>query len=340
MDLEILQIIWFVLITVLFTGFFFLEGFDYGVGILLPFISKDDRERRAVINTIGPFWDGNEVWLVTAGGAMFAAFPNWYATLFSGFYLALILMLVALILRGVAFEFRSKSDNPSWRNMWDWAIFAGSAIPSLLWGVALANIIRGVPIDENMNYAGGFFNLLNPYALACGIASLSIFTLHGAVFLTLKTKGELQEKTMSIAKKAWAPATLLSLIFSVYTFIETDLFARLGVNPGIVPVFSVIALTSVIFLLKNNASGWAFIMTGIAIAFSTITIFLGLFPRVMVSSLNPEWDLTIYNASSSEYTLGIMSIVALIFVPIVLVYQAWTYWIFRQRIGTDSELEY
>ncbi|ACF46682.1 MAG: cytochrome d ubiquinol oxidase subunit II [Prosthecochloris sp.] len=340
MDLEILQIIWFVLITVLFTGFFFLEGFDYGVGILLPFISKDDRERRAVINTIGPFWDGNEVWLVTAGGAMFAAFPNWYATLFSGFYLALILMLVALILRGVAFEFRSKSDNPSWRNMWDWAIFAGSAIPSLLWGVALANIIRGVPIDENMNYAGGFFNLLNPYALACGIASLSIFTLHGAVFLTLKTKGGLQEKTMSIAKKAWAPATLLSLVFSVYTFIETDLFARLGVNPGIVPVFSVIALASVIFLLKNNASGWAFIMTGIAIAFSTITIFLGLFPRVMVSSLNPEWDLTIYNASSSEYTLGIMSIIALMFVPVVLVYQAWTYWIFRQRIGTDSELEY
>ncbi|RDD29777.1 cytochrome d ubiquinol oxidase subunit II [Prosthecochloris sp. ZM] len=340
MDLEILQIIWFVLITVLFTGFFFLEGFDYGVGILLPFISKDDRERRAVINTIGPFWDGNEVWLVTAGGAMFAAFPNWYATLFSGFYLALILMLVALILRGVAFEFRSKNDNPSWRNMWDWAIFAGSAIPSLLWGVALANIIRGVPIDENMNYAGGFFNLLNPYALACGIASLSIFTLHGAVFLTLKTKGGLQEKTMSIAKKAWAPATLLSLVFSVYTFIETDLFARLGVNPGIVPVFSVIALASVIFLLKNNASGWAFIMTGIAIAFSTITIFLGLFPRVMVSSLNPEWDLTIYNASSSEYTLGIMSIIALMFVPVVLVYQAWTYWIFRQRIGTDSELEY
>ncbi|MCW8799066.1 MAG: cytochrome d ubiquinol oxidase subunit II, partial [Prosthecochloris sp.] len=260
--------------------------------------------------------------------------------LFSGFYLALILMLVALILRGVAFEFRSKSDNPSWRNMWDWAIFAGSAIPSLLWGVALANIIRGVPIDENMNYAGGFFNLLNPYALACGIASLSIFTLHGAVFLTLKTKGGLQEKTMSIAKKAWAPATLLSLVFSVYTFIETDLFARLGVNPGIVPVFSVIALASVIFLLKNNASGWAFIMTGIAIAFSTITIFLGLFPRVMVSSLNPEWDLTIYNASSSEYTLGIMSIIALMFVPVVLVYQAWTYWIFRQRIGTDSELEY
>ncbi|MBF0587193.1 cytochrome d ubiquinol oxidase subunit II [Prosthecochloris sp. N3] len=340
MELETLQIIWFILVAVLFTGFFFLEGFDYGVGILLPFIAREDRERRAVINTIGPFWDGNEVWLVTAGGAMFAAFPEWYATLFSGFYPALIIMLLALIIRGVAFEFRSKSDNPSWRALWDWSIFAGSAIPALLWGVALANIIRGVPIDADMNYAGGFLTLLNPYALLCGIASLSIFTLHGAVFLTLKTKGKLYDSSMSVAKKAWAPATILSFFFAAYTYLETDLFARLGINPGIVPVFSVIALASVIFLLKNSSSGWAFAMTGIAIAFSTVTIFLGLFPRVMVSSLNPDWSLTIYNASSSEYTLGIMSIVALIFVPLVLIYQGWTYWVFRQRIGTDSELEY
>ncbi|NTW11644.1 MAG: cytochrome d ubiquinol oxidase subunit II, partial [Chlorobiaceae bacterium] len=195
-----LQTIWFILITVLFTGFFFLEGFDFGVGILLPFMSRDDRERRTVINTIGPFWDGNEVWLITAGGAMFAAFPEWYATLFSGFYIALLLMLVALILRGVAFEFRSKHDNPAWRAFWDWSIFTGSAIPALLWGVAFANFIRGVPIDQSMNYAGGFFNLLNPYALVCGLASLSIFTLHGAVFLTLKTTGSLQKRAMSLAK--------------------------------------------------------------------------------------------------------------------------------------------
>lgn len=340
MDLETLQTIWFVLVAVLFTGFFFLEGFDYGVGIVLPFLSKEDRDRRTVINTIGPFWDGNEVWLITAGGAMFAAFPHWYATLFSGFYLALILMLVALIIRGVAFEFRSKSDNPAWRNMWDWGIFFGSAVPALLWGIAFANIIRGVPIDQSMNYVGGFLDLLNPYAILCGIASFCIFTLHGSVFLTLKTKGELHEKSMSFAKKSWAPATLLSFAFTVYTFIETDLFARLGINPGIVPVFSVVALASVFFLLKNNASGWAFAMTGIAIAFSTITIFLGLFPRVMVSSLNPEWTLTIYNTSSSAYTLSIMSIVALVFVPIVLIYQAWTYWIFRKRLGPDSELKY
>ncbi|MGB8248258.1 MAG: cytochrome d ubiquinol oxidase subunit II [Chlorobium sp.] len=335
-----LQTIWFILVTVLFTGFFVLEGFDFGVGILHPFMSSDDRERRAVINTIGPFWDGNEVWLIAAGGAMFAAFPEWYATLFSGFYPALLLMLVALIMRGVAFEFRSKHDNPAWRSFWDWSIFAGSAIPALLWGVALANFIRGVPIDQSMNYAGGFFNLLNPYALVCGLASLCIFTLHGAVFLTLKTTGILRERAMNLAKKVWAPATLLSLAFTIYTFIETDLFRRLGLNPGIIPVFSVLALLSVIVLLRRNASGWAFAMTAVAIAFSTVTIFMGLFPRVLVSSLNPEWSLTIYNSSSSDYTLGIMTIVAAIFVPIVLVYQGWSYWVFRQRVTPDSEPEY
>ncbi|MCF8215939.1 MAG: cytochrome d ubiquinol oxidase subunit II [Chlorobium sp.] len=335
-----LQTIWFILITILFTGFFILEGFDFGVGILHPFMSNEDRERRTVINTIGPFWDGNEVWLITAGGAMFAAFPEWYATLFSGFYLALLLMLVALIFRGVAFEFRSKHDNPAWRNFWDWSIFAGSAIPALLWGVALANFIRGVPIDQSMNYAGGFFNLLNPYALVCGLASLSIFTLHGAVFLTLKTTGSLQERAMNLARKVWASATFLSATFTIYTFFETDLFQRLGVNPGIIPVFSVFALLSVIVLLKKNACGWAFAMTSIAIGFSSVTIFMGLFPRVLVSSLNPDWSLTIYNSSSSDYTLGIMTIVAAIFVPIVLLYQGWSYWIFRQRISPDSDLEY
>lgn len=335
-----LQTIWFILVTVLFTGFFVLEGFDFGVGILHPFMSSDDRERRAVINTIGPFWDGNEVWLITAGGAMFAAFPEWYATLFSGFYPALLLMLVALIMRGVAFEFRSKHDNPAWRSFWDWSIFAGSAIPALLWGVALANFIRGVPIDQSMNYAGEFFNLLNPYALVCGLASLCIFTLHGAVFLTLKTTGILRERAMNLAKKVWAPATLFSLAFTIYTFIETDLFRKLGLNPGIIPIFSVLALLSVIVLLRRNASGWAFAMTTVAIAFSTVTIFMGLFPRVLVSSLNPEWSLTIYNSSSSDYTLGIMTIVAAIFVPIVLVYQGWSYWVFRQRVTPDSELEY
>ncbi len=335
-----LNILWFILIAVLFTGYFFLEGFDFGVGILMPFLGRDDHNRRLIINTIGPFWDANEVWLLTAGGAIFAAFPNWYATLFSGFYLALLLMLVALILRAVAFEFRSKHDDPKWRSIWDWMIFFGSFIPALLWGVALANLLRGVPIDETMTYQGGFFNLLNPYALVGGLASVSLFTLHGAIFLNLKTSDALRESALAAAKKIWLPATILLFVFVIYTYLETDIYSRLGVNPGVVPIFAGLSLFFSIFLLRNNKSGWAFILTSMSIVFSTITIFMALFPRVMVSSLNPDWSLTIYNASSTAYTLKTMSIVALIFVPIVLIYQAWTYWIFRKRISSQSELTY
>ncbi|MBD3224236.1 MAG: cytochrome d ubiquinol oxidase subunit II [Caldithrix sp.] len=335
-----LNTLWFILIAVLFTGFFFLEGFDYGVGILLPFIAKDDRSRRMVINTIGTFWDGNEVWLLTAGGAMFAAFPNWYATMFSGFYLALLLMLLALIVRGVAFEFRSKDNNPTWRKTWDWMLFIGSFIPALLWGVALANIIRGVPIDQNMNYVGGFFNLLNPYALTGGLASLFLFLLHGAIFLNLKTEDELREKAKQFAEKLWLPTLIFMLLFVIGGYFATDMFTRLGINPGVIPIFAGLSLISVIFLMKRNLSGWAFIMTGLTIVFSTITIFMGLYPRVLVSSINPAYSLTIDNASSTPYTLKIMSIVALIFVPIVLGYQAWTYWVFRKRVGSTTHLEY
>lgn len=335
-----LQSLWFILIALLFISFFVLEGFDFGVGILLPFMSREDRERRTIINTIGPFWDGNEMWLISAGGAMFAAFPEWYATLCSGFYLPLLLMVVSLIFRGIAFEFRSKHQSPAWRNFWDWSIFGGSAIPALFWGIALANFIRGVPIDSAMNYTGGFFNLMNPYALACGCTSFLMFSLHGAIFLTLKTTGALQERAMRFAKKLWAPTTLLCIMFMAYTTIETDLFRRLGVNPGIVPVFSVLALISVIFMLQKKAAGWAFAMTTIAIAFSTMTIFMGLYPRLLVSNLNPAWSLTIYNSSSSSYSLGILSIAALIFIPVILMYQGWSYWVFRQRVTTDSELEY
>lgn len=335
-----LNIIWFILVTVLFVGFFFLEGFDYGVGILLPFLGKDDKSRRVIINTIGPHWDGNEVWLLTAGGAIFAAFPHWYATMFSGFYLALFLMLVALIVRAVSFEFRSKDENSQWRNVWDWTIFFGSFVPALLWGVALANLIRGVPIDESMTYTGGFFNLLNPYALVGGLASLSLFTLHGAIFLALKTTDDILEDSRKIARKLWLPTTVILLLFVAYSYFETDMFAALGINPGSVPVVALLAILSVGSLLKAKKEGWAFIMTGITIAFSTVVVFSGLFPRVMVSSTNPEWSLTIYNASSTPYTLEVMSIVAAIFVPLVLVYQSWTYWVFRKRISRKSELEY
>lgn len=335
-----LNTLWFILISILFTGFFFLEGFDYGVGILLPFMSKDDKKRRVVINTIGTFWDGNEVWLVTAGGAMFAAFPHWYATMFSGFYLALVFMLVALILRGVAFEFRSKKETPRWRNTWDWLLFAGSLIPAFLWGVAIANLIHGVPIDAEMNYIGGFFDLLNPYTIMGGLASVSLFTLHGAIFLNLKTTNELRDKSKQFAIRLWLPTVILIFAFLIYGYFATDMFTRLGVNPGIVPLLGGVALLISGWFVRKDRSGWAFIMTGLTIALSTITIFIGLYPRVMVSSLNEAWSLTIYTASSSEYTLTVMSIIALIFFPIVLVYQGWTYWVFRKRISVDSELEY
>ncbi len=335
-----LNTVWFILIGVLFTGFFFLEGFDYGVGILMPFLGKTDQQRRVIINSIGTFWDGNEVWLLTAGGAMFAAFPHWYATLFSGFYLALLLILLALIVRGVAFEFRSKHDHPRWRTTWDWGLCVGSFVPALLWGVALANIIRGVPIDAEMNYVGGFFNLLNPFALVGGLAFLSVFLLHGAIFLNLKTEGDIRERARRTAQRIWPVSLALVLGFVVYGYFATDMFTRLGVNPGVFPVFAGIALASVGWFLSRSFCGWAFAMTGLTIAFSTITVFMGLFPRVMVSSLDAANHLTIYNASSTPYTLKVMTIIALVFTPIVLVYQGWTYWVFKRRLSETSELEY
>ncbi len=332
-----LNILWFILIAVLYTGFFLLEGFDFGVGILLPFLGKNDLKRRMIINTIGPHWDGNEVWLLTAGGATFAAFPNWYATLFSGFYLALFLLLLALIVRGVAFEFRSKDDNPRWRVLWDWCVFVGSAVPALLMGVAFANLVHGVPIDQNMNYVGGFWNLLNPYALLGGIASLLTFTLQGAIFLALKTSGDLSEAARQLAFKLWLPAVAALFIYFGATYFATDILSKLGVNPGAVPVGMAAAILVVGWFIRRKMMGWAFIMTALSILFSTATIFLILFPRVMVSSLNPEWSLTIYNASSTPYTLTVMTVVALVFVPIVLAYQAWTYWVFRKRIEAKPE---
>jgi cytochrome d ubiquinol oxidase subunit II len=335
-----LNTVWFILIAVLFIGYFFLEGFDYGVGILLPFLAKDDRDRRIIINTIGPHWDGNEVWLITAGGAIFAAFPNWYATLFSGFYLALVLMLVGLIVRGVAFEFRSKDKSPRWRSLWDWLIFVGSFIPALLWGVALANIVKGVPIDASKNYVGGFFNLLNPYALVGGLTSLAGFTLHGAIFLALKTTDDLRERAHTMANRLWPPTVALIFVLVIWGYFATDVFTRLGVDPGVAPIGAGAALLTMGWFLRTRRHGWAFAMNGLGMALTVVTVFLGLYPRVMVSSLNPDWSLTIYNASSSSYTLTVMTIVALVFVPIVLIYQGWTYWVFRERIGRQNSLKY
>jgi cytochrome d ubiquinol oxidase subunit II len=331
-----LNTLWFVLIAVLFIGFFFLEGFDYGVGILLPVLGKTDGERRGIINTIGPFWDANETWMVTAGGAMFAAFPGWYATLFSGFYLALALMLVGLILRGVGFEFRSKDPRPGWRNLWDVCIFVGSFVPALLWGVAFGNIVKGVPIDGSMNYTGGFFNLLNPYALVCGLAGLALFTLHGALFLIIKGDHDIAGRARTLTKKLGPVAMLLLAGTFALSFKATDLFARNASIAMIVAVVGGVALLAAGLLSGQKRDGVAFAMTGVTIACSVVSIFAGLFPRVMISSTNPEWNLTITNASSSHYTLTIMSVVALMFVPVVLAYQIWTYWVFRQRVTAPT----
>lgn len=336
-----LNTLWFVLIAVLFTGFFFLEGFDYGVGILLPFVGKDDMERRVVINTIGPHWDGNEVWLLTAGGATFAAFPHWYATLFSGFYLALFLLLLALIVRGVAFEFRSKDENPRWRNLWDWMLFIGSLLPALLLGVAFANLVRGVPIDAEMNYVGGFWNLLNPYALLAGVTGVIGFGLYGAVYLSLKTSDDLMESARRAARRLWPPTVILFALLVAATYVSTDVLDALGVNPGVIPLAAPVALLAAGYFLRRERDGWAFTFLAATIGLTVVSVFMILYPRVMVSSLNPAWSLTITNAASSPYTLRVMTIVALIFMPIVLLYQGWTYRVFRQRITADPEaLEY
>ncbi len=332
-----LNILWFLLIAVLYIGYFILEGFDLGVGILLPFLGKTDLKRRTLINTIGPHWHGNQVWLITAGGATFAAFPGWYATLFSGFYLPLFFILIALIVRGVAFEFRSQDENPRWRSLWDWAIFFGSAIPALLWGVAFTNFIRGVPIDANQIYVGGFWNLLNPYALIGGVVSLLGFTLHGAVFLTLKTTEDLCEKAQKVAQRLWLPTLAALLAYVVATYFFTDVLEHLGINPGPVPIGAPIVLMAAGYFLYNRRSGWAFTFTSLTILFAVSTIFMILFPRVLVSSLDPAWSLTIYNAASGSYTLRVMAIIALIFLPFVLGYQVWAYWTFRHRVAQKAE---
>ncbi len=327
-----LNTLWFILIAVLYTVFFVLEGFDFGVGILLPFLGKNDTQRRVIINTIGPHWDGNEVWLITAGGATFAAFPQWYATMFSGFYLPLFLLLLGLIVRGVAFEFRGKDDNPRWRSLWDGCLFAGSLVAALLLGIAFTNLVRGVPIDANMQYTGGFFNLLNPTALLGGITAVLLFTLHGAIFLSLKTSDELQTRASDAARRVWVSVLVALVLLLVEPYLKAGFFAERGFIVALAPLLAVAATILAGYFIHQNKPGRAFVMTCLAIVFTVANTFIILFPQVMISSLNPAWSLTIYNASSSAYTLRIMTIVAAIFVPLVLAYQGWSYWIFRRRV--------
>jgi cytochrome d ubiquinol oxidase subunit II len=325
-----LTTVWFALIAILWAGDFLLEGFDFGVGILLPVLGRDNRERRLLINTIGPVWDGNEVWLLVAGGATFAAFPEWYATLFSGFYLPLLLILVALILRGVAFEYRGKRDDDTWRRRWDACIIGGSLVPAILWGVAFGNIIRGVRLDANHEYVGGFFELLNPYALLGGLTTLTLFLLHGAVFLALKTGGEMRERAGRLAERLALPAILIAGGFLTWTALTHH-----DIAGWLIFAAAALALTGAAFATRHRREGWAFLATGATLVLAVAGLFVTLFPDVMPSSISAANSLTVDNASSTPYTLKVMTWVAVAFTPIVLVYQGWTYWIFRKRLTVD-----
>ncbi|HEU4330951.1 MAG TPA: cytochrome d ubiquinol oxidase subunit II [Lapillicoccus sp.] len=329
-----LSTVWFILIAVLWTGYFVLEGFDFGVGMLLPVLGRgrdaDDteRRRRVMINTIGPLWDGNEVWLLTAGGATFAAFPHWYATLFSGFYLPLLLILVALIVRNLGFEYRHKRDSVVWKRRWDLAIVVGSFVPAFLWGVAFTNIVRGVPIDANMEFVGNLWTLLNPMALLGGLVTLSLFLTHGALFIALKTAGPIREDARRLAGRIGIVAAVLAVVYLlVIGFQQGDAAS------WVTTVVAAVALLGAMFANLRDREGWAFVGTFVCIAFAVATLFLALFPDVMPSTIDPAYSLTTTNASSTDYTLRIMTIVALIFTPIVLLYQGWTYWVFRKRIA-------
>jgi len=317
-----LNTVWFSLIGLLWAGYFVLEGFDFGVAILAPILSTDDVDRRLCLNAIGPFWDGNEVWLIVAGGATFAAFPAWYATMFSAFYVALFLILVALIVRGVAFEFRAKRGAASWRRTWDTALFLGSLVPALLWGVAFVDLVRGTPVASGPVFVGGFSSLVQPVALLGGLASLSLFLAQGAVFLSLKTTGLLRRRARRAGGVAAGASVPILLGTLVWVGASMDGSARPGALPGGVPALLV---TLALFALGAT-------VLALVIAAASAAVFTALFPRVMVSSLGAAESLTIWNAASAHETLFVMTIVAAIFTPFVLLYQGWSYWVFRQRL--------
>jgi len=333
-----LNVLWFILIGVLFAGFFILEGFDYGVGIMLPFVGKTDDERRVVLNTIGPFWDGNEVWLLTAGGAIFAAFPNWYATLFSGFYLALFLILIGLIVRGVAIDFRSKVENDTWRKTWDALFFIGSLLPALLFGVAVSNFLTGVPIDANMEFVGNLFTLITPFTLLGGVVFVLVFAFHGSLFLSLKSGvKEINDRVKAYSVKIGIVMLAAVVAWVIYGVLITGILQ--SVIAIIATVIAAVCLIAALAMQWKEKSGFAFAASAVAILAVTVMVFATMFPNVLISTLNPLWSLTIHNACSSPYTLKIMTIVAVTLVPIVLCYQAWSFWIFRKRV-TKNDLHY
>ncbi|MGV8977344.1 MAG: cytochrome d ubiquinol oxidase subunit II [Cellulomonas sp.] len=321
-----LSTVWFLLIAVLWTGYLVLEGFDFGVGMLLPVLGRRDKDRRVMINTIGPVWDGNEVWLLTAGGATFAAFPEWYATMFSGFYLALLLILLALIVRVVSFEWRGKINDDVWRRRSDWALIIGSWVPAILWGVAFANLVRGVELDAGHQYVGGFFALLNPFALLGGAMTALVFLTHGAIFLALKSGGDVRDRAGALAARL-APVTLVVAaawaLWAQIAYSVTWTWAAVVVAAG--------SLVATVLTTRARREGWAFIASAVTIVAAVVLIFGSLYPDVM-PAFDPANSLTVTNASSTPYTLTVMTWVAAALVPFVLLYQGWTYWVFRKRV--------
>ncbi|WP_232713546.1 cytochrome d ubiquinol oxidase subunit II [Bacillus xiapuensis] len=328
--------LWFILVAVLFIGFFFLEGFDFGVGMAGRLLGRNDLERRIMVNTIGPFWDANEVWLLTGGGAIFAAFPHWYATMFSGYYIPFVFVLLALIGRGVAFEFRGKVEHTSWTKAWDWVIFFGSLLPPFLFGVLFSSLLRGMPIDETMTLRAGFSDYVNVYSVTGGVTVTLLCLLHGLVFLTLRTVGDLQARARQLAQKVIFAVLAALVAFVALSYRETDLFTyREQVTIPMI-VLIVVCYAAVIFMLKMKRDGWSFFFSGAGIALTIATIFVALFPRVMISSIKNTYDLTVYNAASGAYSLKVMTIVALTLLPFVLGYQIWSYYVFRKRVdGKD-----
>jgi cytochrome d ubiquinol oxidase subunit II len=336
MDLEIF---WFILIAVLWSGYFLLEGFDFGVGMLLPFVPRNERERSAMFESIGPVWDGNEVWLVVAGGATFAAFPAWYATMFSGFYLALLLLLFFLIIRVVSFEWREKGESPRWRAAWMWANALGSTGIALVWGIGLSNLLHGVPLNSKGDYDGNLADLFTPYTVFAGIAFVLLFAFHGASYLGLRTTGGLHERVGSAARRLALPAALVGAAFLIWTIVVAVDRNDKDVFPVVVPaVLGIAALALAAGLVFAGRSGLAFTMTALGAVAVVATLFTGLYPRVMVSSPNFGNSLDVAGAASAHYTLAVMTVVALVVTPIVLLYQSWTYYVFRARI-TGEEVD-
>jgi cytochrome d ubiquinol oxidase subunit II len=332
-----LQIFWFCLIAVLWSGYFLLEGFDFGVGMLLPFLPKDERERSQMFRTIGPVWDGNEVWLVIAGGATFAAFPAWYGTMFSGFYLALLLVLFFLIIRVVSFEWREKSESPGWRTVWMCANAVGSFGAALVWGIGLSNLLYGLPIDSSGEFSGTFWDLFSGYTVLGGVTVILLFAFHGSTFLTIRTTGELCERAAATARRLSVVALLAAAAFLSWTVAVAVDRNDKGVFPPVLPAaLGIAAVALAVVFVAMRRSGLAFTMTALATVGWVATIFTSLYPRVMVSSPNFANSLTVDSASSAHYTLVVMTVVAAIFVPLVLVYQGWTYHVFRARVGGEE----